>query len=387
MKVKTYKYESLQEGLEKIKLDLGSDALILSTRSVTVRPRFRLFKKPAWEITAAVQDSNARPETKKRAENPLSLSVPRIAAAAPAPAPAAAPAPAPERIRVVGDERMDTLIDEISGLKKSLRTLSRSMPAKSELGGGLFAELVGQGIDEDVADRFIATASKGNPAPTELRERVRRLIADQPIVAPAAELHAKTRVVTALVGPTGVGKTTTIAKIAGHAAIRMKKKVAVISTDMFRVGGQEQLMRFGELLGIPAYGCSDVASLKELVASLDDCDLVLIDTPGSSPSDLARLSKLESVTSAANARVHLVISAATRSEDVTKIILRFQRFKPHSVIFTKTDEIESQGSLAGDLLRNDLPVSYVTNGQRVPEDLLIPSADDLARSVLPVEPS
>src|SRR6185436_1577112 len=226
------------------------------------------------------------------------------------------------------------------------------------------------------ADRFIGAASKGNPAPTELRELVRRLIADQPIVAPAAELHAKTRVVTALVGPTGVGKTTTIAKIAGHAAIRMKKKVAVISTDMFRVGGQEQLMRFGELLGIPAYGCSDVASLKELVATLDDCDLVLIDTPGSSPSDLARLSKLESVTSAANARVHLVISAATRSEDVTKIILRFQRFKPHSVIFTKTDEIDSQGSLAGDLLRNDLPVSYVTNGQRVPEDLLIPSAED-----------
>ena len=123
------------------------------------------------------------------------------------------------------------------------------------------------------------------------------------------------------------------------------------------------------------------------MASLDDCDLILIDTPGSSPSDLARLSKLESVTSAANARVHLVISATTRSEDITKIILRFQRFKPHSVIFTKTDEIDSQGTLAGDLLRNELPVSYVTNGQRVPEDLLIPSADDLARSVLPVEPS
>src|SRR5262245_44423393 len=114
MKVKTYKYESLQEGLEKIKKDLGSDALILSTRSVTVRPRFRLFKKPAWEITAAVQESNSEPETKKRAENPLSLSLPKFkVTAAPAVAPAVAPAPAPERVRVV-DDRMDALIDEIS---------------------------------------------------------------------------------------------------------------------------------------------------------------------------------------------------------------------------------------------------------------------------------
>ena len=148
------------------------------------------------------------------------------------------------------------------------------------------------------------------------------------IIAPPAELHAKTRMVSVFVGPTGVGKTTTIAKIAGHAAIRMKKKVALISTDMLRVGGQEQLSRFGALLGVPAYGCSDVSTLKDLIASLDDRDLILIDTPGSSPSDLARLSKLESVASAANARVHLVISATTRSEDITKIVLRFQRFSP-----------------------------------------------------------
>ena len=116
-------------------------------------------------------------------------------------------------------------------------------------------------------------------------------------------------------------------------------------------------------------------------------DLVLIDTPGSSPSDLARLSKLEQVTSAAGAKVHLVISATTRSEDITKIVSRFQRFSPNSVIFTKIDETDSKGPLAGDLLRNELAVSYLTNGQRVPEDLLIPSADELARYVLPLEPA
>jgi flagellar biosynthesis protein FlhF len=280
---------------------------------------------------------------------------------------------------------MEELIGEISDLKKSFRTLSKAIPAKSDLVGGVFAELVSQGIDHDVADQFVTNASQGNPAPSELRERVRGMIAQQLIIAPPAELRAKSRMVTAFVGSTGVGKTTTIAKIAGHAAIRMKKKVALISTDMFRIGGHEHLSRFGELLGIPTYGCPEVAALKDLVSSLDDRDLILIDTPGSSPSDMVRLAKLETVTSAANAKVHLVISATTRSEDITKIIIRFQRFKPNSVILTKLDETDSKGPLTGDLLRNEMPVSYITNGQRVPEDLWIPSAEDLALYVLPVE--
>jgi flagellar biosynthesis protein FlhF len=408
MKVKTYKNRSLQEGLEDIKRDLGGDALILSTRSVAVRPRFSLFKKQAWEITAALEEkpspsargqiareAQARQgEASREGDRVRAVEPPSMVAGLPSPGPSAPPSPggrgpavavatAPALAR---DTRMDTLIDEISELKKSFRTFSKAMPAKSELGGGLFNELLSQGIDHDLADHLISTASRGNPAPTELRERVRRLLVDQLIIAPASELHAKTRMVSAFVGPTGVGKTTTIAKIAGHASIRLKKKVALVSTDMFRIGGQEQLTRLGELLGVPTYGCADVTTLKDLVASLDDRDLVLIDTPGSSPSDLARLSKLEMVTSAADAKVHLVISATTRSEDITKIVKRFQRFTPNSVIFTKIDETDSKGPLAGDLLRNELPVSYLTNGQRVPEDLLIPSADELARYVLPLEP-
>jgi len=381
MKIKTYKHRSLQEGLEDIKRDLGSEALILSTREIPVRPRFGLFKKPAWEITAAVEERVTAPVATEKAEVAEKLAVAGITRAAAA---SAATTVAPV-ITSSRDPRMDALLSEISELKRSFRTLSKVIPGKTELNGGIFTELINQGFDHDVADEFITNASKGGSAPGQIRERVRGMIADQLIIAAPAELHAKSRVVTAVVGSTGVGKTTTIAKIAGHAAVRMKKKVAMISMDMFRIGGQEQLIRFGELLGIPTYGCADVDSLKDLVASLDDRDLILIDTPGSSPSDLARMVKLESVTSAANAKVHLVISATTRSEDITKIIIRFQRFKPNSVIFTKIDETDSRGQLAGDLLRNEIPVSYVTNGQRVPEDLWIPTADELARYVLPVE--
>jgi len=401
MKVKTYKHQSLQEGLQDVKRDLGSDALILGTRSVSVRPRFGLFKKPAWEITAAIEEKAEKAERPEKAvkheggekarrpEKQVSkfpsilpdTTPPAPRQAVPRAAAATATAVAPAR-----DERIDALLGEISELKKSFRNLSKVIPAaKPEPGTGLFAELVGNGLEHDVAEQFIATASSGTPAPAELRQRVREAIAAQLIVAPPAEFHARSRMVAAFVGSTGVGKTTTIAKIAGHAAVRMKKKVALISTDMLRIGGADQLVRFGELLGIPTYGCADVTMLQDLVASLDDRDLILIDTPGSSPADLARLDTLQTVTSTANAKVHLVISATTRSDDITKIIIRYQRFKPNTVVLTKLDETDSKGQLVGDLLRNEIPVSYVTNGQRVPEDLMIPSADELARYVLPMD--
>jgi flagellar biosynthesis protein FlhF len=401
MKVKTYKTKSLEEGLENIKRDFGTDALILSTRSVSERPPYSLFKRPSWEITAALDEkpvavAEPKPKPKTISAAPAAAArYSRAAAAAAvgvelAPLPASAPAPAASdrpRVIIQKDQRMEELIGEIADLKKSMRSLSKSIPAKAaDLGGSLFSDLVQEGVDHDLADHLITTASRNNPAPTELRERVRRLLADQLMIAPPAELQARTRMVSAFVGPTGVGKTTTIAKIAGHASIRLKKKVAMISTDMARVGGQEQLHRLGELLGVPTYSCADVANLKDLVDSLDDRDLVLIDTPGSSPSDLARLAKLEKVTSVADAKVHLVISATTRSEDITKIVSRFKRFTPNSVIFTKMDETDSKGLVVGDLLRNELAVSYLTNGQRVPEDLVLPSADELSRFVLPTEP-
>src|SRR5207244_9684712 len=155
------------------------------------------------------------------------------------------------RHRAARDGRMEELMERSSDLKKSLQSLTKAIPGKWHFGDGMFAELVRQGIDHDIADHLIATASRGNPAPSEQRSFVRRLLADQLNIAAPVELYAKTPVVSAFVGPTGVGKTTTIAKIAGHAAIRMKKKVALISTDTARIGGHEQLARLGGLLGIP----------------------------------------------------------------------------------------------------------------------------------------
>jgi flagellar biosynthesis protein FlhF len=232
---------------------------------------------------------------------------------------------------------------------------------------------------------MIMEATDGAPSPGEIRNIVRRMIADMIVISPPAELQAKSRIVSVFVGPTGAGKTTTIAKIAGLAAVRHNKKVALITTDLLRVGGQDQLSRFGALLNMPAFTCSDISTLTELIQSLDDYDLVLVDTPGASPSDLARLSRLEEVLKLPEARVNLVIAATTRSVDVDHILTRFQRFSPQRVIFTKIDETDSRSAVVGDLLRNEVGITFLTNGQRVPEDLLIPSASELAKWVLPVD--
>jgi flagellar biosynthesis protein FlhF len=393
MNVKTYQTRTLQEALDHIKRDLGNEALVLSTREVAPRA-FGFMRRTKWEVAATARPEPILPLAAAAAAKPAA-STGAAVAVAPAPAPTAVKkmvklaeprdlddAPVSTR-RPANDRRIDILLEEMDEVKRSLKTLGKGMPARSENCGGLYGELVNQGIDSDLAESLIESASRGTPTPNELRTRVRRLLGDMLVVDPPAELHAKSRIVSVFVGPTGVGKTTTIAKIAGQATTRFKKKVALITTDMMRVGSQDQLTRFGALLGVPAYTCSDVSTLKDLIESLDDRDLILVDTPGASPSDLARLSKLESVLSLPEARMNLVISATTRSEDIAKIVNRFQRFAPKRVIFTKIDETDSRSMLVGDLLRNEVAISYITNGQRVPDDLLLPVTAEMTKWVLP----
>ena len=205
-----------------------------------------------------------------------------------------------------------------------------------------------------------------------------------PIESPD-ELSSDEKIVSVFVGPTGVGKTTTIAKIAGHALARYGKNVALISTDTQRVTGQEQLSRYGQLLGITTLKCSDLPALKGLVESLDEYDLVLVDTAGCSPSDLTRLDELESGLAGLGARVRLVVSATTKSEDISRIYKCFHRLSPRSVVLTKMDETETRGSMVGELLRFLLPLSYISEGQLVPEDLTLPNGAELARLMLPVQ--
>jgi flagellar biosynthesis protein FlhF len=233
----------LQEALNHIKRDLGSEALILSTREV--RPA-RFLRKPKWEVAATAPPNppapvaaaaaagapvtatpKARLESQRSGLNPLTILPPP---------PKAAPKVEPmnleedlakDKVRHGGlpDRRIDLLLEEMDDLKRSVRSLGKAIPSKADPSGGLYGELVSQGIDAETADHLIVTASDGDPSPSEARNRVRRMLADLIVIDPPAELQAKARMVSVFVGPTGVGKTTTIAKIAGQAVARYNKKV------------------------------------------------------------------------------------------------------------------------------------------------------------------
>ena len=186
-----------------------------------------------------------------------------------------------------------------------------------------------------------------------------------------------------IVGPTGVGKTTTIAKLAALYALRQKRKVALITLDTYRVAAVEQLRVYGKILGLPvdvALTCEDLAGLLRTRKS---ADLILIDTAGRSPLDQLALRELKKLVGPnRQVEAHLLLSAATREADLAVVVDRFMTLPVQSVIFSKLDETTQFGSVFNVLHRTGLPLSYLSTGQRVPEDLEVGAAKLLADLLL-----
>jgi flagellar biosynthesis protein FlhF len=179
-----------------------------------------------------------------------------------------------------------------------------------------------------------------------------------------------------LVGPTGVGKTTTIAKLAANFGIdqngRRIKEIVLITTDTFRIGARQQVEAYGKILQAPCFAVEDDNELKKTIAeNSDGIDFILIDTPGKSPRDLIRLGEIKELLDAcgSQAEIHLVVSASTKASDIQESFQQYEPFNYRSVIITKLDETTRVGNVVGILAEKQKPVSYITNGQKVPADI------------------
>ena len=293
------------------------------------------------------------------------------------------------------------------GLKDDMRTIQRLIGAVAKNEQELFIQrlspsvraaydwLVDTGIDMPVVldltkqlqDRH---ARERQPVSDEqMTAALRDLIARQVLesvrcAGPVfdAGVQDSTKVVM-IVGPTGVGKTTTIAKLAAYYALQHKRKVALITLDTYRVAAVEQLRVYGNILGLAvevALTCEDLAGI---LRHRQNADLILIDTAGRSPLDQAALRELKKlVVLNRQVEAHLVLSAATRESDLDLVLPRFATLPVKSLIFSKLDETTKYGMLFTVLHRTRLPVSYLSTGQRVPEDLVLASPTLIADLLL-----
>ncbi|MBL4808833.1 MAG: hypothetical protein JKY43_02090, partial [Phycisphaerales bacterium] len=189
--------------------------------------------------------------------------------------------------------------------------------------------------------------------------------------------------VIALIGPTGVGKTTTVAKLAATAKLRHGKRVALITSDTYRIAAVEQLKTYASIIGLEFRVANSPEEMESVIDSLEDVDLVVIDTAGRSQNNHARLDELGQLISAAKPdETHLVLSSTVGDNVLRKTAERFMGLGPDRCILTKIDEAVTTGMIAGMSDRIGLPLSFVTVGQEVPDDIRPARAERLARAIL-----
>jgi flagellar biosynthesis protein FlhF len=379
MKIKKYLVKNIDEAISRIKKDLGKDAYILSQEKVVRRGTLNLANVEMIEVTAAVDDARPRQED-------ISASLLN------------------RKYNYVNPPRDDE--PDLSGFKNELQPLTREMAEiktllrKSTAGLDgfndfkgifleLFLDLVDSGVERKLAARFIDTLQyQADAEQTADIEVVRKKLFNLLVAAIAAPAPLRPekgkRKIVVMVGSTGSGKTTTIAKLSSYFKLMEAKKLALLSIDSYRIGAEAHLRTYAEILDIPFYPINNGRDLRITIDKLTDFELLFIDTTGRSPNDKEGLLIMEKHLSGvppAEREVYLILSAPTRSEDLYLIYEKYSIFKPDKLIFSKIDESAALGNLFNLKMKTDIPMAYFTTGQKVPEDIEIAYPRKFARRI------
>lgn len=434
MKIKRYTARDMRQAMQKVREDQGPDAVILSSRrsdgmveivaaidydEALVREAVEPLRNDARVVPQAPVEAAsfgastnpakvAMPEATKpaaRPQAPVAASVaaltktpaqvkvapvapPRVAEV-PAAAPQAESAPesatrvsaAEARAALEASSERLRMRDEIGGLRQLLESQLSSLAwndldRRHPLRARVLRDLTRFGIEGDVADVIVADLPN-NISTEQSRYLPLGLISRRLRVDPAASDLAG---VVALVGATGAGKTTTLAKLAArHVAQHGRQSVALIGTDDFRVGAHDQLLHYGRALGVQTFTASDSNELARLLQHLGDRDLVLIDTPGMTVRDARLPSVIDTLKSnAPRVRTTLVLPANLLPGSLEHSVQAYAPLGSRHCILTKLDETPSPGAAISIVLRHGFALEFVTDGQRVPEDIHVADARRLA---------
>ncbi|WP_339260444.1 flagellar biosynthesis protein FlhF [Paenibacillus sp. FSL R5-0713] len=445
MRVKQYVVETMPEAMLQIRKDLGSDAVILSTKEIKVGGVMGMFRKKRIEVVAAV-DKEENKQTTKPVQNQFTP-VPRafvpeayrqtarsFVAASDESATtntadqsvqeqsAAAPSvfesrnissdidsgsgssstdhkPRPQGADFSGsttatkptgsDLQQDKLMTELQDLKQMVTRLSKqgtsADPLTEEL-QPIRERLTEQDVWPEVWEAWfdsIQTRLSEDEFKKQDVEQVVKLEVMHFLEQRIEEGILPTTRIVYVAGPTGVGKTTTIAKLAAEQMFKKHRKVGFITSDTYRISAVEQLRTYASILNVPLEVVQSPGDTQRAISRLENCDLIFMDTAGRNYRNELLVSELQSLLAPVeNSETFLVMSMTSKSADMVQITEHFSKYGLDKVIFTKMDETGSCGPLFNLLHRFPLKLAYVANGQNVPDDLLKPDADSLSKQLL-----
>ena len=422
MQIRTFRASSVERAWEFARRELGSTVELVTTRSTREGGFLGLGGRRIVEITVAAEETPREPMPRQVVpRSRLAISTPVESGVGGDRSRSGArrwdggvPAPAPET-RVMEDTGRDERsillgaiarneaarlavaapLSEIEGAVVDV--LSRGEPSsdrtgsKGELPGRfleVYATLLEQELDRSIVDRAISDARQElAPACWHDLKLVREAVASAiermlPVTGEPAPSRNPARTI-ALIGPTGVGKTTTLAKLAATLKLRLDLRVGLITCDTYRIAAVEQLRTYAEIIGLPLDVVQDPEGMRRAKERFADADAVLVDTAGRSQNDSERLVELQAFIDAAEPdEVHMVLSSVAGDRVLRREAEAFSRIRADRLLFTKLDEAVAFGPLLGLAVRMNCPVGYVTTGQEVPEHLETASPQRLAELVL-----
>ncbi|GAB1536339.1 flagellar biosynthesis protein FlhF [Geovibrio sp. ADMFC3] len=435
MKIKKYEAYDMAEAMRMIKQELGSEAVILSTRKVVKNSSFGLFSKPLIEVTAAVDMDErilmektakakaARPkpqnsvstyngfgkmaEPKKEDDfkpdtfaedirRPQKETVYRSETSCQARQSQADTYPQggvdklAELINTLGLNRFESLITDVAEIKKQMLEMKSALTENivvdlPEQLKEFYSLMVKNGVDDVIAYKFLKRIEKRATAgltKSQIRNLIVQLLGDL-IPIEKDYFSSLNRKIVAFVGPTGVGKTTTVAKIAANLSLKLKKRVSLITIDNFRIGAVEQLKTYAEIVDIPLQVASSPEELQAILARTEGYDYVFVDSMGRSQFDTEQIGDLRSFLSAGDRMtVALVMSMSSNHVEMAETFENYSALMPEYVVFTKLDETKYFGPMVNLPIRKKTPVLLLSTGQNVPDDMEIPDGRKIASQIL-----
>lgn len=392
--VRTYRAGSVQEALEQVERDLGREAVILQTRQVAhrrwlpwrpAREEVEVVAGTGWSVAHSVETptlSTASPLIPATStDSSDSSDSPRIAPATPAPSFSTLP----DNLTAAFSDRLASLEERLSQFDTGQAAAGPMIPRELF---DLYTELIDAELDEQLARDLVFQLKREAPAEevadrTLSRARLAQMIeAEFTAGAQIVPTPGQRRVV-ALVGPTGVGKTTTIAKLAANFRLREGVRMGLVTVDTYRIAAVEQLRTYAEIIDLPMQVVTTPMEMRRALDEFSGMDLVLIDTAGRSPRDELQINELKSLLIDADVdEVQLVLSMTAGLPGLVSTVERFSSVGTSSLILTKLDEAHELGSLLNLAREVRLPISYLTTGQDVPDDIEPAETHRLARLVL-----